>query len=346
MQFGLNKVHISSHISIAHTLVAFFTQSSFFIIMFFVVVLFLLHFVLFDAASARRPEISSYDGEEEEDISRALTTGTSWDVQFGTTSSDNCQGVVVDGSGDVITVGYTFGSLYGTSAGNTDYWVSKRSGSDGSCIWGVQYGQIAVDFVNAVAVDDSSGDMYCTGRTAGALYGTLTGAVDYWVSKLSGLDGSLVWGVQRGSSDGDNSNSIAVGSSGSVYTSGSTAGSLYATVAGGNDYYVTKLNGTDGSLIWGVQYGTNLDDSSNAIAVDSSGNVFCSGETAANLYGVYAGGSKDLWISKLSGLDGSLVWGVQQGTSVDEYSNSLAVDSNGDVYCGGATGGSLYLRNK
>lgn len=50
------------------------------------------------------------------------------------------------------------------------------------------------------------------------------------------------------------------------------------------DAFVAKLNGTDGSRLWGWQRGSMGNDYANAVAVDSSGDVYACGAASLGLF--------------------------------------------------------------
>ena len=60
---------------------------------------------------------------------------------------------------------------------------------------------------------------------------------------------------------------------------------------------------------WGVQYGTNFEDSAFGMVVDSSGDIYTVGYTKGSLFATNVGSTQDNWISKISGSDGSLIYG-------------------------------------
>jgi hypothetical protein len=266
-----------------------------------------------------------------------------WGVQLGTTGHDLASAVAVDGNGDVFLTGYTSDSLHGTHVGGLDAWVAKRSGSDGSLIWGKHIGTATTDTGNALAVD-SSGNVFITGKTAGVLSGSNAGLHDYWVYKRSGVTGATIWKVQGGTSDEDYANGLAVDSAGDVYLTGYTAGSLYATNAGSRDIWVSRLSGTDGSLVWGVQDGSILDDLSNAMALDNEGNVYATGHTEGGVY-VSSTGGHNFWVTKRSGTDGSLTWSYVHEAAFDSLATAVIVDGSGSVITAGYTNGALYGTN-
>ena len=120
-------------------------------------------------------------------------------------------------------------------------------------------------------VVDSSGNVYTTGRFNGTADfdpgpGTAnlvsSGSTDVFVSKLNSA-GELVWVKQLGgtSTAGDFSESVAVDSSGNVYTTGwfngtadfdPGAGTANLVSAGNSDVFVSKLDST-GTFVWAKQ---------------------------------------------------------------------------------------------
>jgi hypothetical protein len=186
---------------------------------------------------------------------------------------------------------------------------------------------------NAVAVD-SNGDVYVTGGTSSSLYAPYQGGVDYVVAKLNGGDGSFIWGFQDGTSQNDGGNGVAVDSNGDVYVTGITSSSLYAPIQGNKDYFVAKLNGGDGSFIWGFQNGTSQYYYGNGVAVDSNGDVYVTGGTSSSLYAPYQGGY-DYFVAKLNGGDGSFIWGFQDGSAYVDIGFDIWIMVNGNIGVGG-----------
>lgn len=52
-------------------------------------------------------------------------------------------------------------------------------------------------------------------------------------------------------------------------------------------------------------------DWSSAVAADRSGNIFVGGQTDGNLFAPAAGDGQDIWVAKLDGVGGELLWGYQ-----------------------------------
>ncbi|MGB8691685.1 MAG: DUF4347 domain-containing protein, partial [Microcoleus sp.] len=121
-------------------------------------------------------------------------------------------------------------------------------------------------------------------KTTGAIEAGLAFSQDA-IANYAGvlaLEPEYTWAKQLGGSGADNGNSIAVDSSGNVYTTGNfnstvdfdpSAGTFNLTSAGGSDSFISKLN-PDGTFAWTKQLGGIGTDNGSSIAVDSSGNVY------------------------------------------------------------------------
>ena len=105
-----------------------------------------------------------------------------WTRQFGTSSHDSAQDMTMDTSGVYLT-GHTRGAFPGqTHAGAKDVWV-RHYDRDGIEQWTLQFGTNADDWGLGVATD-TTGGMYLTGPTRGALPGHgNAGGLDVFVRK-------------------------------------------------------------------------------------------------------------------------------------------------------------------
>jgi hypothetical protein len=235
-------------------------------------------------------------------------------------------------------------------------------------IWTTQLGATTIgegssggDICRGVAVD-SSQNVYCAGRTSGALGEAKGGSYDAFITKLNS-SGAVIWTTQlgattigRGSSGSDYCYGVAVDTSQNVYCAGETSGALGEAKGGSRDAFITKLN-SSGELIWTTQLGaTTIGEGSSGydyclgVAVDTSQNVYCAGETSGAL-GEANGGSGDAFITKLNS-SGAVIWTTQLGaTTIGEGSGGsdhcwgVAVDTAGNVYCAGDTSGALGEAN-
>jgi hypothetical protein len=235
-------------------------------------------------------------------------------------SDDRAHAIGVDGSGNVYVTGESYGN--GTYL---DYATIKYNAS-GNQVWVKRYnGPVNYhDAAYAIALD-INGNVYVTGESKGN--GT---CLDYATIKYD-INGNQIW-VKRynntANSD-DSAYSIALDGSGNVFVTGKSM-----TNAGYYDYATLKYD-NNGNQQWVILYnGTgNGDDIAHAIAVDSSGNAYLTGESKGSGSGYdYATIKCDpngniLWITRYNGPANS-----------DDIARAIAVDSSGNVY---VTGGSI-----
>ena len=106
---------------------------------------------------------------------------TLWTKQFGTSSSDLSQAVVVDAAGNVFVSGSTNGDLGGPNVGSSDVFLMKFD-AVGNELWTTQLGTIDIDSGQSVAIDADS-NVYITGYTYGDLGGVNAGNLDAFLAK-------------------------------------------------------------------------------------------------------------------------------------------------------------------
>ncbi len=270
-----------------------------------------------------------------------------WTKQLGKSNKDIAYGVATDSSGNVYVTGGTgneSASVGGagldgnTNAGNSDIFVVKYN-SSGTKQWTKQLGTSSWDSAYGVATD-SSGNVYITGYTGGALdNNTNAGDRDLFVVKYNS-SGTKQWTKQLGTSSGDIAYGVATDSSGNVYVTGGTGGGLdNNTSAGSNDLFVVKYN-SSGTKQWTKQLGTSGDDYARGVATDSSGNVYVTGYTSGGLDNNTSAGGSDLFVVKYNS-SGTKQWTKQLGTSSGDIAYGVATDSSGNVYVTGSTYGGL-----
>ncbi len=183
------------------------------------------------------------------------------------------------------------------------------------------------------------------------------GIAAYDPSRAIIIDPQLIYASYLGGSDYDNAQGIAVDGKGNVYITGDTESLNFPTttplqphiggvVQAGGDAFVSKVS-TDGkSLLYSTYLGGKSYDKVKAIAVDSNGNIYLAGITGSADFpiknalqskrgDVDSGG--DAFISKLSADGANIVYSTFLGGSGGDEADSLALDSNNNVYITGQT---------
>ena len=313
-----------------------------------------------------------------------------WAKAIGGVAIDIGESIAVDSTGNVYTTGmfrktvdfdpgdgiYNLVAV-GTTTIYTDIFISKLD-SSGNFVWAKSIGGTGNDAGWSMTLD-STGNVYTTGSFnittdpngvdfdpgAGTSYLTSTGLNDVFVSKFDS-SGNFVWvKAMGGATDNDSADSIAVDSSGNIYTTGifrsatvdfdPGTGTYYLNSNGGGDIFVSKLN-SSGNFVWAKAIGGTGNDMGNSIVVDSIGNVYTTGyfypttdpngvdfDPGTGTYYLKSNGGNDIFISKLDS-SGGFVWAKSIGgddstATHDDTGFSITLDSNNDVY----TAGTFYI---
>ena len=173
---------------------------------------------------------------------------------------------------------------------------------------------------------------------------------DYDKNKTLVIDPTIIWGTYYGGSGIDQGYGITRDQNNNIYFTGqtfsssniATSGSYQSTYGQTGDAFVVKFNSA-GVRQWGTYFGSFLVDGGNAIAVDSSGNVFMTGYTTSVLgiasFGAHQttlGGLSDAFLVKFNS-SGSRQWATYYGGSNVELGFGVAADNSGNVYLTGET---------
>ena len=104
----------------------------------------------------------------------------------------------------------------------------------------------------------------------------------------------------------------------------------------------------DPSVTYATYLGGTAEDDAYAVAFDSSGNAYVTGQTKSGdfptknaLHGSNAGGF-DVFVTELSASGSSLVYSTYIGGSSDDSGNAIAVDASGDAFVAGGTDSSDF----
>lgn len=305
------------------------------------------------------PQITSA-GVEDIFVAKFSSNGTPlWAKGLGGTGVDSATDVAIDANGNVAVTGYfsgtvDFGSGPKTSSGSLDIFVAKLD-SAGQYIWSKNFGAVDSDQGNSVAFD-MSGNVIVTGLFrwtvnfgCGALTSALFGAPDIFFAKYA-ANGSCTWAKNFSAPSSDVGYAVAVDSSDNIFLAGTFLGSLNlggsvlnASGTTSDDFYVAKFSSSSQHL-WSKSFGSIGTESAADIAVDSSGNVFATGQFALKVD--FGGGleqavGQDSYVLKLSGIDGTYSWVKTFTSTNNETGNAIALDRNGNAMVAGYFDGSV-----
>jgi hypothetical protein len=128
---------------------------------------------------------------------------------------------------------------------------------------------------------------------------------------------------------------------------GDCSGQSACTVTMDRDRSVGALFGTPGAALWVKQVGGTDRDYGRSIAVDGHGDLIAvgafRGTIAASVTGMdlVSAGGYDLYVVKLAGATGNVLWAKRFGGTADDYISSVAVDGSNNVYVLGSFQGQV-----
>lgn len=267
--------------------------------------------------------------------------GTWSTKSIATTGFDEATAVAVDGVACAVYVaGRTSGALVPkqASAGLSDGFLA-RYGTAGTRTWLVQFGTAESEEVTGVAVAPD-GSVYVVGSTKGTFASSPTinfGGDDVFIVKYD-PGGVEQWTRQVGGVADEIVTRVAVDANGDVFIVGWTTGLLIGASAGDEDFFLARYD-ADGNLDLLIQDGTAGEDRALDVAIGPSGNVYIVGNTDGRL-GATAYGGTDIFVAKYDAA-GVRIWAEQRGTADLDLAGGIAVNSEGQVFVGGAVNGSL-----
>lgn len=253
----------------------------------------------------------------------------------------------------------------------SDVFVAKID-ANGNWLWAVKGGGSSMDYVYGLDLDQL-GNIFVTGSVGSyASFGSYAlrivgGQYDSFVAKLD-QSGNWLWARKAGGGDLDDGYGIQTDSAGNCYVVGTyKSGTInfyhdavnnyftyYLTnlsggYGGNTDAYVAKLD-PEGNWLWVQQCGGPGTDGGQAIDVDNDGFVYvtgyfqdmgCFGNTSLISLGVL-----DVYVAKLSNVDGSWSWAIKGGGSGVDMGKAIRSDNVGNLHLvGEAYLGTAYFGN-
>jgi hypothetical protein len=220
------------------------------------------------------------------------------------------------------------------------------------------------DLAHDVAVD-AAGNAYVGGETSspdfptvsGAYSTSIVGAIDGFVTKLNPTGTTLIYSTYLGSGATDRVTGIAVDpATGHAYVTGetiqpapgaapfpTTPGAFDTSSNGSFDVFVSQLDSSGATLIYSTYLGGGSADRGHAIAIDTAGNAYVTGQTISALFPTTVGafdptlGGFDAFVTKVNASGSALLYSTFLGGSSTETGNGIAVDADGRAYVTGQT---------
>jgi len=179
---------------------------------------------------------------------------------------------------------------------------------------------------------------------------------DFFVIRFSSSGFILLYSTYLGGSDFDAALGVAVNTDGSAYIVGYTDSTDFPMVspyqaanAGNYDVFVTRLSSSGTALLYSTYLGGTNDDNGRALAIDTGGIMYITGDTASdnfptvNSYQSSNAGEEDAFVTRFSS-DGSVLeystylgGSNADGWDGEDQGYGIAVDTSGYTYVAGQT---------
>jgi uncharacterized delta-60 repeat protein len=219
---------------------------------------------------------------------------------------DTPHAMKLDASGNI----YVGGQGFTTVQNEEDYLLMKFNNA-GTFQWLQVYAgdAEALDRINALDVDQTSGNIFVTGRSK-----SIASSEDYYTIGYSPA-GAVLWS-DRFSSAGlgfDEGADIVLGASGNLYVTG------YSYNVGSNNDYTTLKYDLSGNLIWETSFDgpSSLSDQAIKMKLDPSENIFVTGKS-------HGGGSTNLDYSTIKYCQLETLGGLDEEICVGQNVNLTA----------------------
>ncbi len=282
-------------------------------------------------------------------------------------ATDSDSNFCSDNEGSAYVTGYTNGtdfpvsdtSYQSTNGGGIDAFVTKLSDDGSSLTYSTYFGGTLNDYGIAIAAD-CCGEASISGNTESSDFPTSSafqsangGESDVFITKFSSTGDSLKFSSYLGGNSNETASSIimCMNCCGYTYVAGSTSSIDYPTIlpfqniygGGYSDGFIAMITKT-GTLTYSTYFGGVGRDIINGIALDSSRNIFITGNTDSNnipVLNAFANNlsstKNDAFISMLSQSGSNLLFSSYYGGTDHDIPSGIAIGCCGGIYLAGET---------
>jgi hypothetical protein len=258
--------------------------------------------------------------------------------------------------------------IYGVSYGDVDLGLGPVKGGGGMGVadgYIGHYGPGAPSWVQRIVGPGEDKIVASALGTGSTVYGagwfeqtttfngtqlTSAGGRDVFLARFNTFTGAVDLMKQYGGTGREEASSAA-SSSGTLIVAGMFDDTLAfggntkpITSVGALDLWVAKLDAS-GDGVWAARFGGTGDDRDPKLAIDAAGDIYVAGsfqnQVAFGAVNLISNGLADIFVAKLHGNDGSVVWAVSLGSVNNDGVGDIAVDAAGHVVIVASVGGAI-----
>ncbi len=295
-----------------------------------------------------------------------------YSTYLGGSGSDEGTAIAIDSSRNAYVTGNTSSSDFPKTIGvrqpvnngSSDFFITKIN-SSGQRQYSTYLGGTNLDTATGIAVD-ASGNAYVTGVTLSTdfpvqtpIQNSLAGGSDSVIAKINPTGTELLYSTFLGGTSADESNSIAIDSTGNAYVTGRTfspdfprPNGLQTSLSGFNDAFLTKVNAAGSSFLFSTYFGGSGLETGFGVAVDSLGNPYITGRTTSTdlpLTGATqgnSGGGTDAFVAEFNANGTARLFSTYLGGTGEDRGFAIAVSPSGRAFVAGQTTSTDFPRQR
>jgi hypothetical protein len=153
----------------------------------------------------------------------------------------------------------------------------------------------------------------------------------------------FIWGKQFGSDRDERTRNLIIDSLDNVYVFGKTNGIVGKENFGKYDGFIVKIDSA-ANTVWAKQIGSKEDDDLFNAAIDRLGNLYVTGYIGVGTKNTSIP-NIDILVVKINS-NGEVIWQKQYGTDSIDIGVNIAVNTNGEIFVIGSTGGVMGNTSK